>query len=124
MYRPLLAITTGHPAGVGPEIILKALKHAEVFTVCRPLVIGDERIFRRAAGWLGGSPLEIEIVNTPGAGAYNAGVLSLLDLHNILPAECGIGQVSAAAGKAAVEYVYCACDLALQKEVDGIVTAP
>src|SRR5918994_2042141 len=53
--RPLLAITMGDPAGIGPEIVLKALAHADVFERCRPLVIGDRRIMERAAGWLGRS---------------------------------------------------------------------
>ena len=54
--RPLLAITMGDPAGIGPEVVLKALAHADVFDRCRPLVIGDRRILERAAGWLGQLP--------------------------------------------------------------------
>ena len=46
---PLLAITMGDPAGIGPEVVLKALRHAEVFDRCRPLVLGDRRILERAA---------------------------------------------------------------------------
>jgi len=42
--RPLLAITMGDPAGIGPEVVLKALAHADVFGRCRPLVIGDRLI--------------------------------------------------------------------------------
>ena len=41
--RPLLAITMGDPAGIGPEIVLKALAHADIFERCRPFVIGDRR---------------------------------------------------------------------------------
>ncbi len=47
--RPLLAITMGDPAGVGPEIIVKALRHDAVFEQCRPLVVGDRRILARAS---------------------------------------------------------------------------
>jgi 4-phospho-D-threonate 3-dehydrogenase / 4-phospho-D-erythronate 3-dehydrogenase len=122
--RPLLAITLGDPAGVGPEIILKALWHEEVFERCRPLVVGDAGILERAAVWLGGNPLKVEPILFPADGAYLAGSIPLLDLQNCAPAECMVGQVSAACGKAAVEYVFRACDLALAGSVDALVTAP
>lgn len=122
--RPLLAITLGDPAGIGPEVTLKALAHAEVFERCRPLVIGDRRILERAAGWLGRALPPVEAIETPVRGEYAAGMLPLLDLHNADPAEIPVGQVRAEAGRAAVEYVFRACDLALAGGVDGIVTAP
>jgi 4-hydroxythreonine-4-phosphate dehydrogenase len=53
MPLPLLAVTLGDPCGIGPEVALKTLAHADLFQTCRPLLIGDERILRRAAGWLG-----------------------------------------------------------------------
>jgi 4-hydroxy-L-threonine phosphate dehydrogenase PdxA len=57
-------------------------------------------------------------------GVYAPGTLPLLDLHNADPAEIAVGQVAPAAGRAAVEYVFRACDLALAGAVDGVVTAP
>lgn len=123
-YRPLLAITLGDPAGIGPEIILKAMTHSQVHEICRPLVIGDRRILKRAASWLGSPLPPLEEVTSPSAGVYAPGTLALLDLHNADPQEIPVGQVRAAAGRAAVEYVFRACDLALAREVDAIVTAP
>ncbi|MCL4832449.1 MAG: 4-hydroxythreonine-4-phosphate dehydrogenase PdxA [Caldilineaceae bacterium] len=122
--RPLLALTLGDPAGIGPEVILKALRHAALFARCRPLVIGDRRILARAAAWLERPLPPVETITDPAEGRYASGTLSLLDLGNADPAEIPVGQVSAAAGKAAVEYVFRACDLALAGAVDGIVTAP
>ncbi len=121
--RPLLAITLGDPAGIGPEVVLKALGHAELYERCRPLVIGDLRILERAAGWLGLSPC-FQRVENPEAGRYKAGEVVLLNLGNAGPEECPPGRVSAAAGRAAVEYVCCACDLAMKGQVEGVVTAP
>ncbi|RME50041.1 MAG: 4-hydroxythreonine-4-phosphate dehydrogenase PdxA, partial [Caldilineae bacterium] len=121
--RPLLAITLGDPAGIGPEIILKALTHEAVFQQCRPLVIGDRRILERAAGWLNLKP-QFELVMDPRTGLYTAGTVPLLDLGNANPAEIPVGRVSAAAGRAAVEAVMTACDLALSGQVDAVVTAP
>ena len=122
--HPLLAITLGDPAGIGPEVILKALTHPEVFAQCRPLVIGDRRILERAAGWLGRPLPPVEAIDDPTTGVYEPGTLPLLDLHNADPAEIVVGRVAAAAGRAAVEYVFRACDLALAGAVDGVVTAP
>jgi 4-hydroxythreonine-4-phosphate dehydrogenase len=53
--RPILAVTVGDPAGIGPEIILKALGHADVFDRARPLVVGDRRMLERAVPWVGGN---------------------------------------------------------------------
>jgi 4-phospho-D-threonate 3-dehydrogenase / 4-phospho-D-erythronate 3-dehydrogenase len=122
--RPLLAVTLGDPAGVGPEIILKALAHPEVFAACRPLVIGSTDILNRAAVWLNRAPLAVERVQVPGAGIYASGTIPLLDLENATSADCPVGKVSAAAGRAAVEYVNVACDLTISGAVDAVVTAP
>lgn len=122
--RPLLAITQGDPAGVGPEIILKALRVEGIFDRCRPLVIGDVRILARAAGWLGLPPPTFARVETPAEGRYLAGTVPLLDQSNADPAEIPPGMLSVAAGHAAVESVSLACDLALAGDVDAIVTTP
>jgi 4-hydroxythreonine-4-phosphate dehydrogenase len=122
--RPLLAITIGDPAGIGPEVVLKALQQTEVYERCRPLVLGDRRVLERAAPWVGAADLGVEIVDTPGVGRYSPGAVTLLDLANASPERCPVGQVSAAAGRAAVEYVFRACDLALEGAVDAVVTAP
>ncbi|MEZ4860248.1 MAG: 4-hydroxythreonine-4-phosphate dehydrogenase PdxA [Caldilineaceae bacterium] len=124
MNRPLLAITLGDPAGIGPEIILKALGHTAVYEQCRPLVIGDQRILARARTWLPQANLAFDVVTDPAQGQYGPGLLTLLDLHNADPNAIQPGQLQAAAGQAAVDYVFRACDLALAGAVDGVVTAP
>jgi 4-hydroxythreonine-4-phosphate dehydrogenase len=121
--RPLLAITMGDPAGIGPEIALKALAHADVFERCRPLLIGDRRILKRAAGWLEQTP-EFDVVTEPAQGAYQPGRVTLLDPENAPPERIPVGEESAAAGAAAVAYVFRACDLAMAGAVDAVVTAP
>ncbi len=122
--RPLLAITLGDPAGIGPEVILKALQDESVYVHARPLVVGDGRVLARAQTWVGGTPLVLETVTDPDQGSYVSGTLTLLDLQNADPAAIPPGQISAAAGKAAVEYVFAACDLATAGKVDAVVTAP
>jgi 4-phospho-D-threonate 3-dehydrogenase / 4-phospho-D-erythronate 3-dehydrogenase len=120
---PLLAITMGDPAGIGPEVVLKALRNRDVYARCRPLVLGDRRMLERAAAWVG-ADLGYQAVEDPAEGSYSAGTVTILDLANAAPADCPIGQISAAAGRAAVEYVFRACDLAMAGAVDAVVTAP
>jgi 4-hydroxythreonine-4-phosphate dehydrogenase len=121
---PLLAITVGDPAGIGPEIVLKALAHAEVFERCRPLVIGDRRVLERAAPWVGQAAPVFEAIAKPRDGAYRAGTIPILDLGDADPAEIPVGVESAAGGRAAVAAVFRACDLTMAGETDAVVTAP
>ncbi len=121
--RPILAITLGDPAGIGPEVVLKALRHGEVFDACRPLVVGDSGVLERAAAWLEVEP-RFERIAEIGSGGYAEGTVPLLDLANVELAEAPVGQVSAGAGRAAVEYVMRACDLAMAGQVEAVVTAP
>lgn len=123
MPKPLLAITMGDPAGIGPEIIVKALQHPAVYAQCRPLVIGDRRMLAQAAQWTG-VPVAFDLITEPATGEYQAGRIALLDRANADPATILPGRISAAAGAAAVDYVIQACDLALAGVVDGVVTAP
>ena len=122
--RTLLAMTMGDPAGIGPEIILKALAHADLFDRCRPLVIGDRRMLAQAAPWVGQAAPVFEPITQPRTGAYHAGTVPVLDLGNADPAAVPIGVESAAGGRAAVEAVYRACDLTMAGETDAVVTAP
>jgi 4-phospho-D-threonate 3-dehydrogenase / 4-phospho-D-erythronate 3-dehydrogenase len=122
--RPLLAVTMGDPSGIGPEVVLKALQHAAVYQRCRPLVLGDRRILERAAWWIGGPALRYDLVDDPAAGRYASGVVTLLDLANAVPEACPPGAISAASGRAAVDYVLRACDLAMAGVIDAVVTAP
>ena len=123
-FKPVLAITLGDPCGVGPEIILKALRRDDVYAACRPLVVGDRRILERAAAWAGATDMVFDPVDNPECGQYQPGKITLLDLANADPAECPPGQLSAAAGRAAAGYVITACDLALAGAVEAVVTAP
>ena len=54
MTRPTIAITMGDPAGIGPEVIMKALAQPEVLAICNPLVIGDANRLRKAGEIVGG----------------------------------------------------------------------
>jgi 4-hydroxythreonine-4-phosphate dehydrogenase len=121
--RPLLAITMGDPAGVGPEVTVKALAGGDLYDVCRPLVIGDAGVLRAAA--------EVCGVATPirphadaAAATFAPGGIDVLDLGNVDPGAWQWGRLSATAGKASMEYVVRAMDLTDSGQAAGIVTAP
>jgi len=124
MERPKIAITMGDAAGVGPEIIVKSLAHAEVYERCRPLVIGDAGRLR-AAGRIAGVELPVRSL-APGEIAqagYRAGTLDCIDLH-LIPADLAWGKLSPLAGDAAFQFVKTATELAMAGQVDAICTAP
>ena len=121
--RPLLAITMGDPAGVGPEVIVGALARRRVRAVCRPLVIGDARMMWGAAETLGRS-FPARVVQRAADARRFPSRVCLLDLKNADPDAIPLGQVNPAAGRAAAEYIEKAVALALAGEVAGVVTAP
>ncbi|WP_264050998.1 4-hydroxythreonine-4-phosphate dehydrogenase PdxA [Methylobacterium flocculans] len=122
MTRPTIAITMGDPAGIGPEIIMKALAHAEVRTLCRALVIGDaERL--RQAGRLVGADMTVDSLSDAGAADFDSGAVQCVDLK-VVPADLPFGQVSPAAGEAAYRYIEKAVQVVQAGQAQGICTAP
>ncbi|HET7770704.1 MAG TPA: 4-hydroxythreonine-4-phosphate dehydrogenase PdxA [Chloroflexota bacterium] len=123
--RPLLAITMGDPAGVGPEVTVKALMDGELTSLCRPLVIGDARVLGKAAAAVGAPrALSIRTWERAGDAPFDAHGIDVLDLANVDPSDWAWGKLSAGSGKAALEYIYRAMELVDSGEAAGIVTAP
>ncbi|MDY7078260.1 MAG: 4-hydroxythreonine-4-phosphate dehydrogenase PdxA, partial [Chloroflexota bacterium] len=121
--RPIIAITMGDPAGVGPEITAKALAREEVWGRCRPLVVGDADVLARAVALVTAS-LSLHPIGDVAEAHFNPAAPDVLHLHNVDPAALQPGQVSATAGRAAVDYVERAVELAQTGQVDGIATGP
>ncbi|HUK65861.1 MAG TPA: 4-hydroxythreonine-4-phosphate dehydrogenase PdxA [Anaeromyxobacteraceae bacterium] len=122
MRGPIVGITMGDAAGVGPEITVKALDASEVHRICRPLVIGDAQRLRRAAD-LAGSRARVHAIDRPGQAGYRRGEVDCIDLKNI-PDDLPFGKLSPVAGHGAYAYVARAVDLARSGEISAIVTAP
>ncbi len=125
--KPLLAITMGDPAGIGPEIIVKALQLPRVWRVCRPLVVGSVSVFARTAGRLAPS-LTIAQVSGHDSGAahqiFRRGRLPLFDPFSVSIRSFRMGRASASAGSMAVTCIQSAVRLAQAGCVEGMVTAP
>ncbi|WP_370222163.1 4-hydroxythreonine-4-phosphate dehydrogenase PdxA [Cytobacillus sp.] len=122
--KPVVGITMGDAAGVGPEIILKSLAEAEMYEISNPLVIGDRKILERAKPFVN-SGLVIEAVSAEELHGipYKHGVVHCLDL-DLLPEDLPIGQVSPEAGNAAFQYLAKAIEMAKENRIDAICTAP
>ena len=123
MSRPVVAVTMGDPAGVGPEIIVRALGEDAVTRSSRPVVIGSAAVMREAMA-LVGAPLELHAVGRVQECRWAPATLECLDLGNVDAGTLPRGTVSAAAGRAAYEYIVKAVTLARERDVDAIVTAP
>ncbi len=120
--KPVIGITLGDAAGVGPEIIAKALAEQEVYDICRPVVIGDLGIMKRAVAIVG-QDLTCRAIGDVLTGGQEFGQIDVIDLRN-LPADLPFAQVDPRAGKAAYTYVETAVNLALAGKIAAIATAP
>ena len=107
MTLPTVGITMGDPAGVGPEVIVKALARSEPFAFCRPVVIGDRRRLAKASAISGANPARMECIDL-----------------GLVAEDLPFGKVSAAAGEAAYRYIERAVRMALDREVDAVCTGP
>jgi len=121
--KPIIGITMGDASGIGPEIIAKALSLKEVYDVCHPLVIGDANVMTKALE-IARVQLKINSIKDLREAKFECGVIDVLDLGNIKIEKLKMGQVNAMAGKAAVEYVEKAVELAVNGKIHAIATAP
>jgi 4-phospho-D-threonate 3-dehydrogenase / 4-phospho-D-erythronate 3-dehydrogenase len=121
--RPAIAITMGDPCGIGPEVVVKALADPRVYASCRPVVVGNTYAMQQAVK-LTGLPLRINETEDPTTAGEDPDVVDVVDIHNLSPEDITVGQISIPCGKAAMEWVSKAGQLALAGIVDGLATAP
>jgi len=120
---PMLGITIGDPGGIGPEICVKSLNNKDIYTICRPLLIGDAGIMENAVSFCN-LDLVVNSCQHPTDGKFTPGTLDVLDLGNLPLAELKHKTVTAGQGKASFEYIDKVIKLALAGEIDGTVTGP
>ncbi len=121
--KPIIVITLGDPAGIGPEIIAKTLADPETYRICSPLVVGESHAMQMGID-VAGQNLEINSIEKPDEAIFSHGTIDLIDLRNLDPMRIEMGRPAAMTGAASVQYVIHAADLILAGEVDAIVTAP
>ncbi|HEV3343218.1 MAG TPA: 4-hydroxythreonine-4-phosphate dehydrogenase PdxA [Pirellulales bacterium] len=121
--RPVVALTMGDPAGVGPEVIARAWQDARVHKWCRPLVIGHPAILRRAAR-LVDAAVDVVEIGRPEEAVASAAILPCLKAVDDAALEVAGARIDARGGQAAYEALVCAARLALEGRVAAITTAP
>lgn len=123
MKRPVIGITIGDPAGIGPEIVLKALRNEEVYKSCKPLVIGNIAVLRKIEEAIG-TGLTINAISEPEEAKYSYGVVDVISHADVDTTALEYGKIQAQAGAAAYEFIKKAVELAKAKKLDAIATAP
>lgn len=118
---PVIALTMGDPAGVGPEITVAALAEPQVHRSVRPLLVADAPVVERAVA-AAGLGLTVRRVGGPAELTGEPHTIEVLDLENV--GTLRHGEVRAEYGKAAVDSIETACALARDGSVDALVTAP
>lgn len=111
----------GDPAGIGPEVIVNALRNPEIQTMCHPIVVGDRSIMEEALQ-VCNAPLTLVPVHSLSDMLPSPGAVGLIDTGELK--NCQKGGPSAESGRASVSYIKKAVELARDKQVDAIVTAP
>ena len=122
MSLPTIAITMGDAAGIGPEIIMKALAVPGVHAFCRPLVIGDAARLR-LAGHLVGCRLQVMARLQASEAQFARGTVECIDLR-LVPEDLPFGKVSAVAGEAAFRFIERAVRVVAAGDAQAICTAP
>ncbi|OOM05870.1 4-hydroxythreonine-4-phosphate dehydrogenase PdxA [Clostridium saccharobutylicum] len=120
--RPVIGITMGDAAGIGPEIIVKALEHKSIYGICRPVVIGDTKLLERAAS-ITKSKVIFNNIEKVSEGKFNIGTIDCINM-DLLPSDLPFGELSPLAGDAAFKFIKKAVELAKSGEIQVICTAP
>lgn len=119
---PIIGITMGDPAGIGPEIIIKALSCDRIYELCRPVVLGDRDILASVVS-MGGYNVELNPVASPSHVEAKVGNIDLVPVSTIqsppLP-----GRPSKEGGKAMATYIETAVDMIQRGELAAMVTCP
>jgi 4-hydroxythreonine-4-phosphate dehydrogenase len=123
MSLPRIAIATGDPAGIGPEIALKAALDARVRALCRPLLVGDPAAVELHAKAAGLTP-QLNVVGKAGDADWSDGAINLLDAGDGANVPVIFGKVDAAYGRASLSSARRAIKAALAGDVEAVVAAP
>ncbi len=124
MFKPLIAVTMGDAAGSGPEIIVKVLQKRGVQEFCKPIIIGDVKVFKKAIKIIGAQNMNVNVVERVEDAVDESNTMNILDLGNVDVEKLVYGKPSTMTGKAAAECIIKAVELAVSGRVHAIATAP
>lgn len=121
--KPLIGITMGDPASIGPEIAVKALLDKHIHEICRPILVGDAGVFQDIINRLK-LAATIHNIKQVSDARFEYGAIDILDLNNVNLADLQFGEISAMAGNASFEAIKKVIELAIAGEIDATVTGP
>jgi len=121
--KPRVGIIMGDPAGIGPEITVKAIATPEVKDSCLPIVIGDQRVVQQAMTFIR-HPIPLQVIRDLSREPIDCQKMNVLDTGNVDPQRLTMGQASALGGRVVFEDIQLAVRLAQRKQIDGIVAGP
>ena len=119
---PIIGITLGDAAGIGPEIIAKALSHRDIYDICSPVVIGDSKFLKKAIE-VTKSDVSLNLIDDIKEADFSYGKIDCFNI-DIIPEDLTIGKISPIAGDAAFQFVKKAVELAQENKIQAICTAP
>ncbi|WPC43320.1 4-hydroxythreonine-4-phosphate dehydrogenase PdxA [Clostridium sp. JS66] len=122
LKKPVIGITMGDAAGIGPEIIVKALSHRNVYDICAPVVIGDPKFLKKAIK-ITKFDVSLNLINDIKDAEFSYGKIDCFNI-DIIPEDLTIGKMSPVAGDAAFQFVKKAVELAKENKIQAICTAP
>src|SRR5690554_6669114 len=120
---PVIGVPMGDPAGIGPEIVVKALQVDELHRDAHIVVIGDRDTMLKAMD-ICQANIELKVISQVKDGNYRPGTINLMDMNNVDVGRLEYGKVQAMAGRAAFEYIKKAVDLAMAGEIHVLATTP
>lgn len=120
---PIIAITMGDPASIGPEIAVKALKEKKIYEICRPLLTGDAGVFNDIINRLRLN-VRLNVIDKVSDAKFEYGAIDVFDLKNVDLSKLRFGKIDAICGEASFQSVKKAIELALTGDVDATVTGP
>ena len=123
IYRPIVGITMGDPAGNGPEITVKALSDPALYERCRPIAVGDAKMIEQAKGFVHHPEIEVHPVSSVSEAYFKPGTIDVYHMDLVKDVSAfKIGEVSVEGGNAAFQSVRKVIELAMAGEVDATVT--
>ena len=123
MNLPRIAITLGDPAGIGPEVALKAILDPAVRAVCRPVLFGDPGVLELHARACGLAP-DVQRFQKVSSVTWDDGRIALVERRQFSPGELQLGTITGAHGESALDSAKAAIDAALAGDIDAVVAAP
>jgi len=127
MNKPIIAVTTGDPAGIGPETSVESLMQKKIYDVAKPFLIGNELIIRKAMDLKECKDFKLNIINDPSEGIYKHGVIDLIEpaqYDDNLIKELEYGKIQKLAGKISYDIIMKAIEFGNENKIDICATAP